>query len=440
VAQPGQPDNTVATAQIGADGSSLSVTGISQGTTTVTIQDSSSTSLSANAVPVAQVNTITIGGSAGKAGTLTATINSVATSILVTSNDTPTTAATSLTNAINANNNINKIVLATDATPGVITITSQTPGTAGVFSLTSANTTTALSPTSATNTPASDGNPPNQTATVTITVGTNGNILVYFNNPAKNPANISTSVGASVNLTLSGGIQPYNISTEPNSTIALALINNNTLTIVGVAPGVTSLTLQDSSGITIPLSITVGNETPLAVSPSPVTTNVSGTSTATISGGTPPYTITTNSSDIASVNVSGNTIMVTGSVEGNTSVTIQDSYSPAESITVPINIGATTVTLNNTNGTAPQSVTINSGASTNITMSSVMSGGVAPYSIQTPPQNSSVANASISNNVLTINGVGGGSTSLVIQDSSPTPQTTTFNITVIPPAGINTTF
>jgi hypothetical protein len=103
--------------------------------------------------------------------------------------------------------------------------------------------------------------------------------------------------------------------------------------------------LQDSSGTTINLNITVGNETPLTASPTSVTTNVSNTGTATISGGTPPYTITTNASDIASATVSGNTLTVTGSSQGTTSVTIQDSYSPTESITVPITIGASTITV-----------------------------------------------------------------------------------------------
>ncbi len=428
----------IATATI--SGSTLSVTGISQGTTSITVQDSTSANQVTTPVPIAQVSTITIGGAIGTAGTLSATINSVVTSVLVTSNDTPITATTSLANAINANSKINATVIAANNTPGTITITSKVAGTAGVFSLTSANTTTLLTATSAITTPASDGQTnQNQTAIVTITVGTNGNILLNFNNLASNPKNISASVGNSMNLTLSGGTQPYNVQTEPDSTIALALINNNTLTVVGVGPGITSLSLQDSNGITINLGVTVGNETPLVASPSSVSTNVSGTSTATISGGTPPYNITTNSSDIASVSVSGNTITTTGSVEGNTSVTIQDSYSPAESITVPINIGATTVTLNNTNGISPQSVTINTGGSTNITMSSVMSNGTAPYSIQTPP-NSSVANASISNGVLTITGVGAGATTVVVQDSSTPAQTTTFNITITQPAGVNTTF
>ena len=305
--------------------------------------------------------------------------------------------------------------------------------------MTSTNTTTALTATSTTLTPASDGNTtPNQTATITITVGTNGNIILNFNNIAGNPASVSTSVGNSMNLTMSGGTQPYNIQTEPDSTIALALINNNTLTIVGTAAGNTSLSLQDSMGTAINLNITVGNETPLVVSPSSVSTTVSNTSTATISGGTPPFTIVTQpDSSMATAIISGNTLTVTGSSQGSTSVTIQDSFSPAETITVPINIGASTVTLNSIGVATPQGVTLNMGGSTNITISSVMSGGVAPYSIQTPPQ-SSVATATIYNGTLTINGVGGGNATLVIKDASS--QTTTFNITVIPPAGQNTTF
>jgi hypothetical protein len=344
------PDSTIATAQIGTDGTTLSVTGVTQGTTTMVVQDSSSTSTTAT--PTAQISTITLGGSTGTAGMLSATINSITTSILVTTSDTTTTAATNLMNAINANTKINTSVVVTNTTPGVITITSQTSGTTGVFSLTSANTTTALTATSALATSASDGVSPNQTVTVTITVGTNGTIALNFTNTAKNPTSITTSVGSAVtNLTLSGGIAPYSVQTAPDSTLALALISNNNLSLIGVAAGTTSIILSDSAtpATTITLPIIVGNESTLVSSPVSVSATsdaTSGISTTdiTISGGTPPYTIVTQPSSIASASISGNTLSVIGTAAGTTSVTIQDSYSPAETMTIPITITASTTT------------------------------------------------------------------------------------------------
>jgi hypothetical protein len=180
-----------------------------------------------------------------------------------------------------------------------------------------------------------DSSTPVQTATIQITTS----LILDFNNPLA-LQNITASVQNGTNLTISNGIQPYNITTQPDSSVAIALVSNNTLAIVGVNPGITSMTLQDSStpANIITLQITIGNETPLVVSPSPISANVSSISTATISGGTPPYTITSPSSNIAMPTVSGNTLTVVGSTQGTTSVTIQDSFSPAETIIVPITI------------------------------------------------------------------------------------------------------
>jgi hypothetical protein len=180
-----------------------------------------------------------------------------------------------------------------------------------------------------------DSSTPIKTATIQITTS----LILDFNNPLA-LQNITASVQNGTSLTMSGGAQPYNITTQPDSGIALALISNNTLAIVGVNPGITSVTIQDSSGININLNITVGNETLLSIMPKNIFTDTTTTVNATISGGTPPYTITTPSDpSVANAAVSGNTLIVSGVSLGNTtSVTIQDSFSPAETITVPITI------------------------------------------------------------------------------------------------------
>lgn len=300
-----------------------------------------------------------------------------------------------------------------------------------------------------------DSSSPVQTANVTITVGTNGNIVINFNSTAKNPTNIPIGVGSSVNLTMSGGTQPYNIQTEPDSTIALGLVNNNNLTLVGVAAGTTSITLQDSVGQTINLTITVGNETPLIAIPTSVSVVDDGApSSVALSGGTPPYTITTPPNQAtASAFVSGNTLNITGAGAGSTSVTISDAYSPAETATIQIT--STAVPTINTTSSAPQNVSVQVGGSTSINILS--SDPTIIPTIVTPP-NSAIATAQIDTNsgALTILGIAVGNTSLVIQDSNTsssgtgvvgngttsttTPTNITVNITVAPNTGSNTTF
>ena len=192
-----------------------------------------------------------------------------------------------------------------------------------------------------------DSSSPVKTATIQITTSKSGTLTIDFNNPSA-LQNISTGVQGSTNLNISSGIQPYNLITQPDSSVAIALISTNTLTIVGVSPGTSSLVLQDSSSSpkTITLQITVGNETPLVVNPQNISIGtISSTGSATISGGAAPYNVVTQpNSSIASANIPGNILTVFGKAIGTTSVTIQDSYSPAETITIPITVGGGTTT------------------------------------------------------------------------------------------------
>jgi 3-keto-L-gulonate-6-phosphate decarboxylase len=184
-----------------------------------------------------------------------------------------------------------------------------------------------------------DSSSPVKTTTTQITTSKNGTLIIDFNNPSA-LKNISASVSGT-SLSISGGIQPYSITSQPDSSVAMAIVANNTLVIVGVNPGTSSITVQDSSTTpkTITLQITIGNETPMIANPTSISASVSNITSTTIAGGIAPYTIITPAdSSIATVIVSGNTISATGNVAGNTSVTIQDSFSPAETITIPITV------------------------------------------------------------------------------------------------------
>jgi len=71
-------------------------------------------------------------------------------------------------------------------------------------------------------------------------------------------------------------------------------------------------------------------------------------------------------------------------------------------------------------------VSVSVGQTVNVTVS----GGTAPYTIQTPP-NSSVATAFINGSTVTVSGVGQGTTTVVIADATlPTPLTATLTVEV----------
>lgn len=76
----------------------------------------------------------------------------------------------------------------------------------------------------------------------------------------------------------------------------------------------------------------------------------------------------------------------------------------------------------------PTNVSVNVGETT----STEMSGGKAPYSIETEPD-SAIATALISGNTITVTGIASGETSMVITDSSATPKTATVQISVVAP-------
>jgi hypothetical protein len=195
-----------------------------------------------------------------------------------------------------------------------------------------------------------DSSNPIQSATVQVTVSATGTLIADFNNPLSLQ---NIYVGTSdinpngTNVTLQGGTATYNIQTQPDSSVAMAIVSDNTLTIVGVGQGTTSIVLQDSStpSNTITLNITVGSETALSADPQNATIKVNDMANITISGGTTPYNITTQpDSGIASASISGNTLVVFGTATGTTSVVVQDSYSPAQTITIPIMVGTQTST------------------------------------------------------------------------------------------------
>jgi hypothetical protein len=278
-----------------------------------------------------------------------------------------------------------------------------------------------------------DSSSPAQTATVQVTSSATGILTADFDNPLV-LQNIYASVGdianpTATNIIMQGGIAPYSIATQPDSTVALAFIpDDRTLSIVGVAPGITSIMVQDSSSPSqaIALKITVGNESFLSAVPQNISTATSTTAISTISGGTAPYDIATQpDSGIALALVSGNTLSITGIKSGTTSVVVEDSFSPSQTITIPITISnAPTIDFNNPTA---QNISIKTGEVINMTMNG-LSDTVFPSILL--PSNSTIATAQISGTNLVITGVTPGTTSVIVQQDLSFGKTVVVNITV----------
>lgn len=285
-----------------------------------------------------------------------------------------------------------------------------------------------------------DSSTPMKTTTVQITITGAEDLTI--------PQNISANVGQVTTVPISGGTAPYTITDQQDVRVATAQILNavqnlvpgqqvdnsqipttiqtpSTLKITGIAAGETSIAIQDSS---VPMKITtttiiVIDNRNLIITPPNVSANIDQITSMTISGGVAPYGIDTPpNTTVATAQISGPNITIVGKTAGQTSMIVKDSSMPIpKTVTVDITIGALNV---------PSNVAVGINQSTSITIS----GGIAPYSIDTPP-NTTVATAQIptqifNSNTITITGKARGQTGIVVSDSSTPAKTTGVQITV----------
>lgn len=90
------------------------------------------------------------------------------------------------------------------------------------------------------------------------------------------------------------------------------------------------------------IPVTIGQVAELVADPTSVTLNTAGdTGTVTISGGSAPYTIqTAPNGDVATATLDGSILTITAVADGTTSVVIADNQVPADTVTIPITVGA----------------------------------------------------------------------------------------------------
>jgi hypothetical protein len=181
-----------------------------------------------------------------------------------------------------------------------------------------------------------DSSSPAQAVIVTITVNAVGAIVVI-------PANISTTADANnqVMATISGGTEPYSIQIGPNQTIAIAILSGTNLIVTGIATGITSVDIKDSSTPikTVHIDIVI-DPTALIITPPNVSVNVGQETTLSISNGAMPYIVKSQQNiTVANAEIiqsTPNILTITGYTPGTSRVTIKDSSNPAKTATVDI--------------------------------------------------------------------------------------------------------
>lgn len=258
---------------------------------------------------------------------------------------------------------------------------------------------------------------------------------------AFSPSAASGNVGDTITVLVSGGTGSYSSAVAANPAIATATLSGSTLTISPKAQGITTVTVRDSAGQTVGITVTVSNPA-AALRLSPATLSLSelynSPITLSIFGGTAPYRAFVDNQTLASVSVSGASVTVGLGTQGSRCVA---GDSPVE-ITVIDSLGAAgTATMTITDESAASCVVTNpleTNAGLGFTLVATqtrvvtISGGVkfspAP-TYQVSSSNTAAATVSaLAGDSFTVTAVAAGSSVITVRDAANT--TVTFTVTV----------
>ena len=373
----GKPKDTIATASL--DGSTLTISPVGAGTTSVTVRESNG-----NKAVTVSINV------------LATSVNAQSVNVFEGGSSKSVTVTGNYMGSLSIESGPNTGIATVDLNGTELTVTPVKAGTTNVV-VKEAN--------------------GNAKATISITVtatsidANNKNVTLYVG-------------GSSQNVTISGtSAGTFSIETKPTDTIATASLANNILTIRAVGAGETDIVVKEANGnkeVTIHVevkatTIDASNKNVIAyVGGSNQTVTISGTNAGAFSIETQP------NSTYATASLSGTNLTITPKAAGKTSVIVKEANGN-QKVTINIEVRKTTITAGNTNVTAYVG-----GSNQTVTISGTNAG---TFSIATQP-NSTYATASISGSILTITPKAKGTTSVVVKESNGN-QKVTININVI---------
>ncbi len=256
-------------------------------------------------------------------------------------------------------------------------------------------------------------------ATITV-CSTNMSSCGTINASSVNSSNYSTLIFSQTNPTLSinqvsvititGGIAPYSISSNSNSSVVQASISGNALTLTGVASGSSIISVCSSTNACSSVTVNVNTYSgTITFSQSSINISINQISNISIYGSGNYYVSSNNNPSVASAIINGSAISITGLSNGTDNIGVCSSNSQCGTLYITVS-GSTT---NNTNSSLTLTQVLSTGQGINL----MLSGGSAPYSISSN-SNSDVSSATInSGNILTLVGLKAGSSSITICSS-----------------------
>ncbi len=215
--------------------------------------------------------------------------------------------------------------------------------------------------------------------------------------------------GQTAVVNISGGYGAYYVSSNSNSSFAQTYISTSTVTIYGNNPGTDSITICAPSGQCgiITVNVVASSGGTITLSQNNVGLVSGQIISVIISGGTVPYSIIQNNDGIAQYSLNGNVITITGVNSGASSATVCSSAGGC------ITLSATIISANSAiSGVQPVFSQNNVSINTNQTTSIYMTGNGGYYI--TNNSNSNILSASISGNTLVVFGVAVGSVNVTV--------------------------
>lgn len=234
------------------------------------------------------------------------------------------------------------------------------------------------------------------------------------------PDNLTVGVGVtSQSFRAGGGAQAYTVISS-NQQIATVNQIGSEFAITGVAPGTTTIVIKDVVGATKLITLIVGsNQALFTTAPSNLDLGIGSISTTfDIGGGEPAYIVVTSNSLVATVSNSLNKFTVTGVSSGKAIITITDKFGQKVSVNVNVSSGSDLYI------TAPSAVSVGLGLESS---TYTIGGGSRVYMVSSG--NNSIVSVSQNGNQFVLKGVSLGTTKVNVSDSLGV--TRTFDVSVI---------
>ena len=247
------------------------------------------------------------------------------------------------------------------------------------------------------------------------------------------PNTPSVTKGDTILMTVTGGVAPYSVtSLNPSLTNPATWIvqsDGGTLQITALAIGSATLVIRDSTGSSVQATLAINDKPvqPLNFVPASPSVTQGSSILIAITGGVPPYTVTSLNQAITNpsawtVASNGGTFQVTGVATGLSTINITDSANTSIQTVLTINAASVQPL-----AVIPGFPSVTKGQSILI----AITGGVPPYavtSLNPSLTNPTSWNIASSGGTFQVNGVGVGSSVLLISDSAKS--TTQISLTI----------